>query len=130
MSFIQPEFKNIFDKVQQLTRKKKITSENVFYFVGIVMEIMEKENTLTGRQKKQLTIDSLKEIVRVTNTIPEERKEAVYNAIDMTAPAAIDFIISSSKREMNLNLISGCFKTPKETMNALDLMNKKIKKRK
>lgn len=132
MSFIEPEFMQIYKKVAVIIKDKKITATNVMYLVGVVMEIVEKEQSLTSRQKKQMVVDSLKETVRLSTKIPEDSKDSIYGAIDMIAPGAIDLIIAGANGELNINLPAGCgcFGGKKESTTARDIMHKKIRSKK
>ena len=88
--------------------------------------------------KKEITINILKEIVRVTTTIPEDDKAMIYSSIDLIAPGAIDLIVAGASGKLNINIpplpaMCGCFGAPKQPpaqTGAKDLMRANIRKSK
>lgn len=138
MSFIDDSGKALFKTVSGIIKNKKVTAANVVYLTGVVMEVVEKEQSLEGNDKKVVVVNILKEIVRLSPSIKEEEKDLLYMSIDNLVPGAIDLIVAGASGQLNINiqpLLSkcGCFGAPKqppEQTGAKDLMNSNVRKAK
>lgn len=137
-SFIDDDYTELFSLVERAIKNKKITADNVVYLAGVVMEIVEKQNMMTGYDKKQFVVNSLKEVVRISKSIADEQKPALYMAIQTIVPGAIDLIVAGASGNLFINIPmadGGCFgcvkpkETPAPTV-AKELFNKKTKSKK
>ena len=137
MSFVDPEYGFVYDEVNEIVKKKKITAKNVIYLAGVAMQIVETQSALTGSQKKKLVINVLKEAVRLTNTIEDDDKDLLYVSIDSLVPGAIDLIVAGASGELKINMPDlsgcGCFGKKTKTSSANDadkarsLLDKRMK---
>ena len=136
MSFIDDKTKYIYRTVSRVIKDKKITAVNVMYITGIVMEVVEKEQSYTGKEKKKLVVNIIKEAVRMSD-MAEDEKDLMYLSIDNLVPPAIDLIVTGASGKLNINIeklseMCGCFgaaKQPPEQTAARELVNKKLKKK-
>ena len=138
MSFVSKDEKALYTTVYKMIKNKKVTSTNIIYLAGVIMEVVEKD---WSGDKKEITINILKEIVRVSPSIPEDQKEMLYSSIDFLAPGAIDLIVAGASGQLNINMpplpaACGCFgglgssKQPPEQTTAKDLLHANMKKAK
>lgn len=133
-SFIDEDYADLFAVVAKMVKNKKVTADNVVYLAGVIMEEVEKQNSMNGYDKKQFVVNALKEIVRLSKYIPDDQKPMTYLAIQTLVPGAIDLIVAGASGDLAINIpqISpGCFdcfkkEDPPKTA-AKQLFNKKVK---
>ncbi len=132
-SFIDEDYVDLFAIVSKMVKNKKVTADNVVYLAGVIMEEVEKQNSMNGYDKKQFVVNALKEIVRLSKYIPDDQKPVTYLAIQMLVPGAIDLIVAGASGDLAINIPTSnscfsCFKKedPPKTA-AKQLFNKKVK---
>lgn len=131
-SFISDEYNQIFKVILRSIRNKKITSTNVIYLAGVVMEEVEKQTAMSPKDKKKFVVNALKEAVRLSSQIPDDEKPMLYTAIQSLVPGAIDLIVAGTNGELAINIPvpegCSCFAPAQPQPKAAKrLFNKKIR---
>jgi hypothetical protein len=110
----------VYDIVRGSIANKKFTASNFVILVTIVMQVVERAQTLTGPEKKYVAVSVIKRLF-MEIPFPEEEREAIAVIIEFSLSKTIDYIIAAARGELHVDLeivVSGfkklfpcCFKS-------------------
>lgn len=92
---------SIYNVLAESIKGRGITSVDVILMTTKAMQLVEKYNTLSGIQKKNLVLNSLKKIIQ-TKVKKDDDRDIILDFITIFLPPIIDTIISVDKKEIKI----------------------------
>jgi len=99
-------FNNCYDQVKSLIEGKNFNLNNWISLVVVVMQCVDKINTIHGEEKKNLAIKVIGKLVEEINFDNENDKNNVLLIVNSSLPSVIDTVVSASNGQLLINVKS------------------------
>lgn len=93
----------VYDIVRDSITNKSFNAQNFIVLVTIVMQVVERAQTLSGAEKKYVAVSVIKRLV-MEIPFPEGDKEAIAVIVETTLSKTIDYIIAAARGELHVDL--------------------------
>lgn len=95
-------------QVKESIKSKKINQSTIISIIVIAMQLINKNNSITGYEKKQLVLQVIKEVINTQDSLDQTDKMSLNILVDTVGSNMIDNLIAASKGKLNLKKNNKC----------------------